>query len=225
MTELLAAIAVFILAHAIPAYRPVREAFVRLVGEVIYVSLYTVVSLIIVVWLGYAYASAPFIEVWPFAMELRWAPHLLMPVSCVLLVAGLFSRNPFSIGAGSKGYDPGRPGIVGVTRHPVIWGFVLWSGSHIIPNGDVASLLLFGLLTGLGLLGPHSLDAKRKARMGETAWKSLSAGTSSIPFVALVRGTAGLRGLALWKVLAGLGLYWLLVHFHEDVIAVSPFPY
>ena len=28
----------------------------------------------------------------------------------------------------------------------MLWGFVFWSASHIVPNGDLRSLLLFGIL-------------------------------------------------------------------------------
>ncbi len=31
-------------------------------------------------------------------------------------------------------------------RHPMLWGTVIWAGSHILVNGDSASLILFGWL-------------------------------------------------------------------------------
>lgn len=218
MTHLLIAVGVFIAAHAIPAYRPVRDGLVRALGEVPYVVLYTVVSLGLASWVGYAYLEAPFVELWPFRPWQRWLPLLVMPVSCILLVAGLSAPNPFSVGAGSKRWDPARPGIVAVTRHPVMWGFVLWSGAHMLPNGDAASLVLFGLLTGLGLAGPASLDAKRRAKMGEDEWRRQVAEISG-------KTLAGLGGIGWARVLGGLLLYGALLHFHGPVIGVSPLPH
>lgn len=227
MTDLIAATLVFILAHAIPAYRPVRDALERKMGETPYVIAYTAVTLAIVVWLGIAFARAPFIEVWPFATELRWAPVAVMPFACILLVAGLSSRNPLSVGAGSKGYDPARPGIVAVTRHPLMWAFILWAGAHLVPNGDLASIILFGLLLGLGLMGPASLDAKRRARLGHEEWKRLAADTSNLPFAAVLAGRASLKGAGIgaWRILGGLVLYGLILWGHEWAIGVSPYPF
>lgn len=227
MAEFLAAIAVFLLAHAIPAHRPVRDALIRWVGETPYVVAYTAVTLAIVAWLGLAYARAPFVEIWPFRTELRWVPLVVMAPACVLLVAGLGSRNPLSLGAGSQGYDPARPGIVAVTRHPLMWAFVLWAGGHLAPNGDLASILMFGLLLGLGLMGPASLDAKRRDRLGPEAWNRLAAGTANVPLAALLAGRAAWRvsWIGWARLLGGLALYAALLWAHEPAIGVSPLPF
>ncbi|MEO5337103.1 MAG: NnrU family protein [Magnetospirillum sp. WYHS-4] len=227
MGELFAATAVFILAHAIPAWRPIREGLVRRMGEVAYVIAYTALTLAIVVWLGIAYARAPYIEVWPFATSLRWVPLAVMPFACILLVAGLSAPNPLSVGAGSKGYDPVRPGIVTITRHPLMWAFILWAAAHLAPNGDLASILLFGLLLGLGSMGPASLDAKRRRHLGEEEWLRLAIGTSNIPFAAVLAGRARLHGtgIGLWRLLGGLALYGLILWGHEAAIGVSPYPF
>ena len=227
MTDLVLAVAVFIVAHAIPAWRPVREGLVRAIGERSYVVLYTVLSLGLAVWVGYAYAEAPYVEVWPFRTGLRWIPLGAMPIVCVLLIAGLTSPNPLSVGWGSKGYDPERPGINAVTRHPVMWAFVLWAAAHMVPNGDVASLLLFGLLLGLGLAGPASLDAKRRAKLGAAEWSRLADATSNVPLAAVLEGKTRVRiGEIGWKrILGGLVLYAALLHLHGPVIGVSPYPF
>jgi uncharacterized membrane protein len=30
------------------------------------------------------------------------------------------------------------------TRHPMLWGILIWSAAHLLVNGDLASMLLFG---------------------------------------------------------------------------------
>lgn len=35
-------------------------------------------------------------------------------------------------------------------RHPMLWGTVIWAGAHLLVNGDVASVVLFG---GIGVWG------------------------------------------------------------------------
>jgi uncharacterized membrane protein len=218
MNELLTALAVFLAVHAIPAIRPLRSRLIGLLGETPYIVAFSVISLGIVVWLGVAYARAPYVELWPYFPALRWLPLLTMPVACILIVVGLSSRNPFSLGAGSRDFDPGRPGIVALTHHPAVWGLVIWSAVHIPINGDAASLILFGLLTVLGIAGPRSLDAKRKRALGETQWRELAAQVRQMPI------TTALAQIGWLRPLLGLILYGALLFMHEPIIGISPFP-
>lgn len=226
MLELILAVVVFLASHAIPAVKPVRAALTARLGERAYLVLYSLISLAVLVWLGAAYARAPYVEVWPFALWTRWVPVLAMPIACILLVAAVSSANPFSIAIGRRPFDAARPGIVSVTRHPLIWAFVLWAGAHLVPNGDVASILLFGLLLVLSLLGPMSLDAKRKAQWGAEEWARRAAATSNVPLAAVVagRGRLDLAGIGHWRVAAGLACYGVLWLGHEWLIGVSPAP-
>lgn len=226
MTEFILAMVVFIATHAVPAYRPVRLALVSAAGERIYLGGYSLVSLAAIGWLVAAYARAPHVEVWPFAGWTLWVPVLAMPLSCVLLAAGLAAPNPLSLLARSKGFDPRRPGIVAVTRHPVIWALVLWSAAHIPANGDVASLILFGVLLASSLAGSSSLDHKRRGGLGEEAWRELAAATSNLPFAAIVAGRArtSLADIGYRRLAAGLVLYTVFLVAHEYVIGVSPLP-
>ena len=122
MTDLLLAVGVFLAAHIIPAIRPVRAGLVRALGEPLYLIAYSMVSLAVIVWMTLAYSAAPYVEMWPAMDWARLFAVIVMAPAYVLIVAGMASPNPFSLGWGRKGFDPARPGIVGVTRHPVIWG-------------------------------------------------------------------------------------------------------
>ena len=60
-----------------------------------------------------------------------------------------------SVPAGqSRRSDPAAPlaPIVTTTRHPVLWGFLIWAVAHLPPNGDVVSIVLFGSSYWQGLL-------------------------------------------------------------------------
>ncbi len=227
MTHLVIATMVFIVTHTVPAYGPLRRLLVARLGEGGYLGLYSVLSLGMILWLGYAYVDAPYVELWVFAEWTRWVPVLVMPLACVLLVAGLASPNPLSMSANRRPFDPRRPGIVAVTRHPVMWGLALWPGSHIPPNGDAASLILFGLFLGMSLGGPVSLDHKRRAGLGEAAWRKLAAATSNFPFAAMAAGrTRTSIGDIGWPIIAGgLALYLVLLVVHEYFIGVPPLPF
>lgn len=222
MAELLAALAVFIASHVLAAYKPFRFDLSARIGERGFLIGYSVVSLVLLVWLFAAFTEAPTVPLWPLADWMRWVPLSLMPFACILAVAGLTSPNPFSIGAGSAGFDPQRPGIVSVSRHPVIWALILWSGSHMVPNGDLKSLILFGLLTGLGLYGPPSLDAKRRTGLGEAEWQNLSRHTANLPFA--TRRAIDWKGIGGRRVLGGLLLYGALLAVHPWLFGADPLP-
>lgn len=226
MVELIAAVLVFLASHAVPAVKPVRRRLVAGLGERAYMALYSALSLAMIAWLGFAYAHAPYVEVWPFAPWTLWVPLLVMPFACLLLVGAVSAPNPLSIAPRRRPFDPARPGIVSITRHPLMWAFVLWSGAHLVPNGDAASLILFGLLTALGLLGPLSLDAKRRAALGEAEWRRLARTTSNVPLAAVVAGRTGLdlRGIGLARGLSAILLYAVLLFAHPWVVGVSPLP-
>jgi uncharacterized membrane protein len=218
MAWLLTALAVFLAFHALPAIRPLRTILVTALGQRIYLGLFSAVSTGLLVWLIAAYLDAPYVELWPYDPALRWLALAVMPVSCWLIAAGLTSKNPFSLGAGSAGFDTERPGIVRLTRHPAIWGLALWSAVHIPVNGDAASVLMFGLLTLLCLAGVKTLDARRRRSLGDENWRDLLHRVRSRPASAAVLET----GLA--RLLLAAAVYAGLLTAHEPVIGVSPLP-
>ena len=193
MGMLLLAVGAFVLAHAVPALGPLRRGLVARLGLPIYIASYSVVSLGLLAWVVWAYGQAPLVALWPPVPWTRWVPALVMPVACVLLVAGLGAANPFSLTFSGAPYDAGRPGIVAVTRHPVPWALILWASAHLIANGDAASAVLFGLFLALSLLGIVSLDAKRRRLLGEAEWRRLTTGTASLPFAAMAARPAAPR--------------------------------
>ena len=142
----------------------------------------------------------------------------IMPIACLLTVSDLTSRNPFSLGMGSKNFDSAKPGIVGLTKHQAIWGLAMWSVVHIFINGDVASFCMFGLLTLQGFGGPKSLDAKCKKNFGEEAWTRLFEKVSE------TSAMAALRQMGPWRAVFGLALYAGLLFLHQPIIGVSPLP-
>ncbi|SCA55687.1 putative NnrU family protein [Candidatus Terasakiella magnetica] len=212
MSDLLLAIAVFIAAHIIPSYRPLRQGLVEMMGEKLFMSIYGIISLALFIWLLQSYLAAPYQELWVIQSWMRHVVLFVMFWVCLLLVCTFSQPNPFSLGLGAKGFDQQHPGIVGLTKHPAFVAFALWAFVHILPNGDVASVLFFALMGALSLYGPMSLNAKRKARMGQEEWHRLEAEVAkSWPKI----------GLRRWLVAAVL--YAGLVLAHEPVIGVMPY--
>ena len=226
MTELLISLSVFIAFHVVPAIAPVRRALISTVGLGIYIVGYSLLSVALLVWVSWAYMNADTTVLWSQWPWTRWVPVLVMPVSCLMLVSTLSEPNALSVGVKADRFDPARPGIVSITRHPLIWALALWALAHLAPNGDTASLLLFGLFAALALFGPWSLDRKKRRDMGMAQWQRLAQFTSSVPFWAIVRGCAQLdwRGIGWRRALAAGALYLAVLLGHEWTIGVSPFP-
>lgn len=208
--------AAFLLSHGLPANPRLRGPLMRLLGQRGFFAAYTLLSLSVVVWLALAYAAAPYVELWPQEPWTRWVPPLAMLPACLLLVAGLSSANPYSLGLGRRRWNPARPGIVGLIRHPVIWALALWAASHLFPNGDLASLLLFGPLLALSLSGPAVLDRRRRRDLGED-WLRLAPRLTPLPTL--------LAQIGPWRLGGGILLYAVLLHLHPMVIGASPLPF
>jgi uncharacterized membrane protein len=218
------AFAVFLISHSLPALPKVRPRLVSLLGEPVYLAIYSAMSLATLAWLVVATLSAPYVELWGFHPETRWVPLLVMPLAMILFVAGATSPNPLSVGPTAKGFDPARPGIVAITRHPVLLACALWSGVHMVPNGDVRAVLLFGGLCLFSLLGMPLYDRRRAKAMGRDAWRRLAAPTATLPFLALATGRTrlgGWGGLA-WRAALGLVLYAVVLCFHGAMFGLSP---
>ncbi len=220
MGELLAAVAVFIVSHMIPMRPRFRQPLQRGLGSGGFLIGYSLLSLAIIYWLAHAFAKAPYIELWPWSIYAAWLPVLLMPLSCMLIVAGASSANPFSLGLGGKGYDPQRPGIVSVTRHPLLWGLAIWAAAHIPVNGDVAGLILFGLMLLLSLGGTVTVEKARRRQLALETWQRFYPGTANFPFGA--SKTIDWRGIGVARLVGGVLLYLLLLFGHQPVFGIAP---
>jgi uncharacterized membrane protein len=100
---------------------------------------------------------------------------------------------------------------------------VLWAGVHILANGDAASLVFFGSLGTLSLVGTFAIDAKKARAMG-AAWAAFAGVTSNVPFAAILAGRNRLVPGELWLPLAvGLAGYVLLLWAHVYVSGVALF--
>jgi len=223
--ELAAALAVFFASHSLPALPGLRARLVGWCGgERRYLLLHSLSATATLVWLVAAALRAPYLELWGFHAWTRWVPITVMPLACMLLVAGLTTPNPFSLGPGGRGFDPQRLGVLAITRHPVLWAAALWSGAHLFPNGSLRAVLLFGALCGFSLMGTRLFDRRRAQAMGVAAWTVLAAGTSNLPFAAPSSRRArlgGSGGLVLRAVL-GIVVYALLLALHGPLIGVYP---
>ena len=98
--------------------------------------------------------------------------------------------------------------------------------AHFIVNGDVASHWLYGTFAFQGLIAPLNMERKYRARYGE-AWGKFSEQTSYIPFAAILAGRNKLviSELNIWGALTGLGLFLLVLWYHQSWFGVAALSY
>jgi len=220
LTLVLATLA-FLALHIVPS-TPLRAVAVRAFGESAYLGLFSLVSLAAIVWMAVAYAGAPTEALWP---GLRLVPLFTLPLAFVLLACGLLAPNPTLVGQARalKGPEAAR-GILRITRHPVMWGILLWAGAHLLALGSLRSVVFFGGFLVLAAAGTTLQDARKAARLGEH-WTRFAAATSNVPFAAIAQGRNKLawREIGWWRPATGLALFALLLYFHPWLFGYRPY--
>ena len=216
------AAAAFVGGHFILSSLPVRQGLTGMIGENRFRVLYSVVAIASFVWMLYAYGAAPYVELWALNDGLRLVPIAILPFACLFAVFGITTRTPTGVG-GEKLLDDPHPvrGIATITRHPFLWGVALWGIAHMIANGDVGSLILFGGLTILALGGMAHIDHRRREAAG-TGWGPVALSTSSIPFLAAIQGRTKIdwAGIGITRPLAGLAVYVVFLAAHGSLFGV-----
>ncbi len=224
MQQLILAAIVFIGIHVLSS-TPLRPALVGKIGEKAFQAIFSAISLVTLVWLARAYNAAPISDVlWAFGGWAKGLSALLVLAAALLVVGGVSTPNPAAAG-GEKALAAPEPakGILRITRHPVMWGITLWGLAHLLANGDEASIVFFGGLTLLALMGPFLIDRKRQAALGET-WTKYQAVTSSLPFAAIAAGRNQLKvgEIGIWRLAGGVVVYVALYVAHAWLFGVAP---
>jgi uncharacterized membrane protein len=152
-------------------------------------------------------------------------PLAAMPVALVLVVAAVSSRNPTAVmQAGAlKSAEPAR-GIIRVTRHPMMWGVMLWAAAHVLARGGLAAAVFFGGFFVLAALGTVAIDARKRDALGED-WKRFAAVTSNVPFGAIVAGRNRFAAEEFgWRrLVVAVAAYVALLAAHPLVFGARPY--
>lgn len=127
MTLLIIGILALIGIHLVPVSPALRDGLIERLGLAGYRAAFSVVSTLGLILLIYGFAHAPYVGVWtPPSWTRHIAMLLMLPVFPLLLAA----------------YLPGE--IKAKLLHPMLIAIKLWALAHLLANGDLASMILFG---------------------------------------------------------------------------------
>jgi uncharacterized membrane protein len=184
-------LAVFLATHVFVSFREARASVIERVGFPLYRGLFAIVSLVglaLIIW-GYAqYRAHDLVQLWSPPAFMRHITIGLVFFAAVFVVAAFF---------------PSR--IKTRLKHPMLAGVKTWALAHLLSNGDLGSVLLFGTFLAWGIYA--RIAAKRRGDVGAAAKPTPVGWTNDIIVVAL--GTAIFLALGFW--------------FHPYVIGVPVF--
>ncbi len=181
MYWLIAGLVIFFGVHIFTSFRKTREKLIGRLGEKRYKTGYALLAaagfILIVIGVG----KAEPVTLWQPAEWGRYAAVWFMPFAFISLAAAFIPSN-----------------FQRFTAHPLLWSVTLWALLHLIANGDLTGLILFG---SFGLYAVHAMSSQN------------SRGVQPSQFRRPLFNDAGV-------VVAGLILYWLFLHFHAKLFGV-----
>lgn len=191
MVYLILGLVIFLGVHSVRIVAEDWRTLVRArVGEGAYKGVYSLLSLLglgLIIW-GFGVARETPVVLWTPPMGMRHAASLLTLVAFVLLAAAYVPRNA----------------IKARFHHPMVLSVKAWALAHLLANGMLAHVVLFGSFLVWAVL--NFMVARRRDRAAGTQYPP---GTAVATVV-----TVGLGALA-WAVFA----FWL----HGLLIGIRPF--
>ena len=119
--------------HMLPFYPEYRAQLTEIIdtdtidGEGMYKIIFGVIALLGLILVGIGKGSVGFASLWDIPAFFRYIAVIFILLSFILMVAAYLPNN-------IKRYVP----------HPMLTGVIIWGVTHLIINGDVASIILFG---------------------------------------------------------------------------------
>lgn len=191
MTYLILGLIFFFGIHSTRIFAPAwRERQITRFGANGWKGVYSVMSLaglVLLVW-GYGEARTAPVILWNPPVAMRHVAALLTLLSFVLVAAAFVPRNHLKAKIG----------------HPMYAGVKLWAFAHLLANGSLADMLLFGAFLVWAIVG--FVAERKRDRAGGVKYP---AGEVARTVVVVIVGVAAWAGFAMWA--------------HGVLIGVRPF--
>jgi uncharacterized membrane protein len=197
MTWLILGLILFLGAHSVRVVADNwRAEKIAAWGDKAFKGGYTLVSILgfYLLVVGYGEARLQPLALWNPPIFTRHISTLLMLLSSILLIATYIPRNHFKMRL----------------RHPMVLSVKVWALSHLLANGNLADLVLFGSFLIWAVLNFRSARARDRAQVENSV-----AIEDSLPKPNLYATLIALfGGMALWAVITFV--------LHAKVVGVAP---
>jgi uncharacterized membrane protein len=152
MTQLILGLILFLGAHSVRIWADGwRNQTIEAYGEKAFKGVYALVSILgfYLLVVGYGEARLQTVALWNPPIFTKHISMLLMLLSSILLVATYIPRNHFKMRLG----------------HPMVLSVKVWALSHLLANGNLADLVLFGSFLIWAVLNFRSARARDRAQV------------------------------------------------------------
>ena len=152
MTQLILGLILFLGAHSVRIWADGwRNQTIEAYGEKAFKGVYTLVSILgfYLLVVGYGEARLQTVALWSPPIFTKHISMLLMLLSSILLMATYIPRNHFKMRLG----------------HPMVLSVKVWALSHLLANGNLADLVLFGSFLIWAVLNFRSARARDREQV------------------------------------------------------------
>jgi uncharacterized membrane protein len=180
MTMLILGLILFLGVHSTRIVADGWRASVRgRIGELPWKGIYSLVSIVgfvLIIW-GFSLARQQPVQLWALPRGMRHVAALLTLVAFVLLAATYVPRNA----------------IKARLHHPMVLGVKAWALAHLLANGNLADVVLFGSFLAWAVFSFRA--ARQRDRAAHTDYP---AGTTAGTVTTVVVGLAAWALFAFW---------------------------
>jgi len=181
MALLVAGVLVFVGAHLLPSFPRVRGGLRERLGVGPYMGFFSLTALTGLILVIVGMGRAPFVVVWTPPSWGRQVAIYAMPVALTLLIGAYMPSN-----------------LKRFVRHPMLLGVTLWATVHLLANGDLASLILFGSFGAFAVFDIWSANRRGAERSVKVAprWEDLLLVVAgAVVYVGVLHGHGWLFGM------------------------------
>jgi len=207
MTQLILGLILFLGAHSVRIWADGwRDQTIEAYGEKAFKGVYALVSILgfYLLVVGYGEARLQTVALWNPPIFTKHISMLLMLLSSILLMATYIPRNHFKMRLG----------------HPMVLSVKAWALSHLLANGNLADLVLFGSFLIWAVLNFRSARARDRALLlnlnvtEEAAGESIAESESAHQPKLLSTIITLVGGIAIWALITFV--------LHAKIVGVSP---
>ncbi|KPF71553.1 NnrU family protein [Bosea sp. AAP35] len=182
MLVLILGLVLFLGMHAVTMKRDLRARLIERFGAGGYKGLYSAVSILGFVLLIYGYGlqrAAGYTPVWEPPV---WTRHLALLLNLPIFILLAVGKRP--------------SWLLSRVKHPMLLAVKIWATAHLLSNGDLGSMLLFGSFLAWAVMARISVKRRPEEIARSAAMGTVAFGRSDV--IAIVVGLAAYLAFAFW---------------------------